>query len=71
MDFHPTPTDRAAVELAKRVCRECPVSADCLAHALQAEERLGVWGGLSEGERDRLRRGSSVNGAGNGEDHED
>lgn len=41
---------------AKRICAECPVLAECRAHALQVHEPYGVWGGLSEGERLQLHR---------------
>lgn len=41
---------------AKRVCTECPVASDCLAYALEHNERFGVWGGLSERERRPLVR---------------
>ena len=41
---------------AKRVCNGCPVRADCLAFALEHDERFGIWGGLSERERRRLKR---------------
>jgi WhiB family redox-sensing transcriptional regulator len=41
---------------AKRVCRACPVRLPCLALALATNERHGVWGGLSEQERHRVRR---------------
>lgn len=40
---------------AKRVCAACSVAAECLAYALEHEERFGIWGGLSERERRRLR----------------
>lgn len=40
---------------AKRLCRPCPVRAQCLTFALEHHER-GVWGGTSEKERDELRR---------------
>ena len=33
------------VELAKSVCRGCPVRASCLAGAIQRREPWGVWGG--------------------------
>jgi WhiB family redox-sensing transcriptional regulator len=39
---------------AKAVCRECPVLQACRAHALAAREPYGVWGGLSEHEREAL-----------------
>lgn len=41
---------------AKKVCAECPVRAECLAYALEHGERYGVWGGMSERDRVRLRR---------------
>ena len=46
--------------LAKRVCLRCPVLGECTAYALAADERYGVWGGLSPAERDRLRRHRSA-----------
>ncbi len=41
---------------AKRVCRSCEVRTECLEYALQHDERFGIWGGLSERERRRLKR---------------
>lgn len=41
---------------AKRICASCDVKAQCLDYALQNDERFGIWGGLSERERRRLRR---------------
>jgi len=41
---------------AKRVCRSCEVRAECLEYALGHDERFGIWGGLSERERRRLKR---------------
>jgi WhiB family redox-sensing transcriptional regulator len=41
---------------AKRICTGCEVKAQCLEYALQNDERFGIWGGLSERERRRLRR---------------
>jgi WhiB family transcriptional regulator, redox-sensing transcriptional regulator len=40
---------------AKRVCVGCAVRSECLEYALANEERFGIWGGLSERERRRLR----------------
>lgn len=37
---------------AKQVCATCPVIAECLRHALTVREPYGVWGGLTETERD-------------------
>jgi len=39
---------------AKAICADCPVIAQCRAHALQVHEPYGVWGGLTEDERSRL-----------------
>lgn len=47
---------RVAVEAAKRVCARCPVTAECLEYAMATDQRFGVWGGLSEPERRRLKR---------------
>ncbi|WP_233159958.1 WhiB family transcriptional regulator [Pseudonocardia sp. MH-G8] len=44
---------------AKRICSGCEVRAECLDYALAHDERFGIWGGLSERERRRLRRAAS------------
>ena len=44
---------------AKRICTGCEVRAECLEYALTMDERFGIWGGLSERERRRLRRRAS------------
>jgi WhiB family transcriptional regulator, redox-sensing transcriptional regulator len=41
---------------AKRICSSCEVRAQCLEYALENDERFGIWGGLSERERRKLRR---------------
>ncbi|MCY0904936.1 WhiB family transcriptional regulator [Arthrobacter sp. H14-L1] len=41
---------------AKKVCGSCNVQAQCLEYALANDERFGIWGGLSERERRRLRK---------------
>ena len=41
---------------AKRVCLSCDVRGECLEYALANDERFGIWGGLSERERRRLKR---------------
>jgi WhiB family transcriptional regulator, redox-sensing transcriptional regulator len=40
---------------AKRVCGGCAVREECLEYALGNDERFGIWGGLSERERRRIR----------------
>ena len=44
---------------AKRVCRSCEVRAECLEYALEHDENFGVWGGLSERERRRIKRAAA------------
>lgn len=41
---------------AKKVCTSCEVRSECLDYALANDERFGIWGGLSERERRRLKR---------------
>ena len=41
---------------AKKICGSCEVRAQCLEYALQNDERFGIWGGLSERERRKLRK---------------
>ncbi len=41
---------------AKKVCTQCEVRAECLDYALAHDERFGIWGGLSERERRKLKR---------------
>jgi WhiB family redox-sensing transcriptional regulator len=41
---------------AKRICTGCEVRDECLEYALAHDERFGIWGGLSERERRRLKR---------------
>lgn len=41
---------------AKQVCKQCPVQPACLEYALRTNQRYGVWGGLSERARGKLKR---------------
>ena len=41
---------------AKKVCLGCDVRGECLEYALANDERFGIWGGLSERERRRLKK---------------
>lgn len=58
--FHPEgergPARASRETRAKQVCRGCPVLEQCRRHALAAHEPYGVWGGLSESERDDIYR---------------
>ena len=53
---------RAHVKTAKLICRGCPVSATCLSWALDTGQEAGIWGGLTEDERHRLRRRAATAG---------
>ena len=54
--FFPAKTD--SLDAARNICAHCPVRDACRAYAIAAGPALkGVWGGLSERERDRARRG--------------
>jgi WhiB family redox-sensing transcriptional regulator len=41
---------------AKKVCLTCDVRVECLEYALANDERFGIWGGLSERERRKLKK---------------
>ena len=41
---------------AKRICVDCEVRVECLEYALANDERFGIWGGMSERERRKLKR---------------
>ncbi|MGI8758691.1 MAG: WhiB family transcriptional regulator [Acidimicrobiales bacterium] len=48
------PSDGVGVEVARRICRTCPVKEACLEYALEQRVDHGVWGGASERERRRI-----------------
>ncbi len=50
------PERGASTREAKAVCKGCEVRDDCLEYALANGEKFGIWGGLSERERRRVRR---------------
>lgn len=53
------PETGSATKVPKDICAVCPVRQQCLAWALKHDIRHGVWGGLSDQERQRLRRKAS------------
>ncbi len=69
--FHPEGERGAARSAreaaAKEVCMRCPVRAECAAHALAVREPYGVWGGLTEDEREAMMGRSRHRGS----DHRD
>ncbi len=50
------PSDGVGVEIARRICADCPVKEPCLEYALHNRIEHGVWGGASERERRRIAR---------------
>jgi WhiB family redox-sensing transcriptional regulator len=50
------PNDGVGVEIARRICVDCPVKTACLEYALINRIDHGVWGGASERERRRIAR---------------
>ena len=50
------PERGASTKEAKQVCQGCVVREDCLEYALANGEKFGIWGGMSERERRRIRR---------------
>jgi WhiB family transcriptional regulator, redox-sensing transcriptional regulator len=53
------PEKGGSTRAAKRICQTCTVQTECLEYALANDERFGIWGGLSERERRRLKRRAS------------
>ncbi len=62
--FHPhgerEPTRSQRETAAKALCSRCPVRRECADHALVMAEPYGVWGGVSETEREELLHGPRV-----------
>lgn len=62
--FHPEgergPARRDRDSAAKEVCASCPVLRMCREHALRVREPYGVWGGMTEDEREAVYVGAPV-----------
>lgn len=54
------PERGASTRSAKAICRECQVRAECLEFAIVTGEKFGIWGGMSERERRRVRRDRQI-----------
>lgn len=56
--FHPEgergPARRWRNERAVAICQRCPVLAECREHGLRVREPYGVWGGLTEEDREAI-----------------
>jgi WhiB family redox-sensing transcriptional regulator len=63
--FYPAPGDVDKLRLAKQICKECVVRKDCLQHALDNNERFGIWGGKSARERSLILRAQRLLDRGN------
>ena len=44
------------IDAAKEICAVCPVNPECLEFALATNQEAGIWGGLTEEERRKLRK---------------
>jgi WhiB family redox-sensing transcriptional regulator len=54
------PERGASTRTAKGICRECSVRNECLEFAIVSSEKFGIWGGMSERERRKIRRQRAV-----------
>ena len=54
------PERGASTRSAKAICRECEVRLDCLEFAITTGEKFGIWGGMSERERRKVRRDRQI-----------
>ena len=58
--FHPDgergPARAQREARAKAMCARCPVLQQCRTHALAVHEPYGIWGGMSESERENAVR---------------
>lgn len=54
--FFPLPSDLGGTERALKICRSCPVRAYCGQHAFAHHEQYGIWGGLTESQRETMLR---------------
>lgn len=41
--------------LARQICRLCPVRKECLIESLERDDKYGMFGGLTPGEREKLK----------------
>lgn len=56
------PERGASTREAKAACAVCPVQAECLDYAMDNGLKFGIWAGLSERERRRIRRQRNLDG---------
>lgn len=62
--YHPDgergPRREQRIQRAKAICSACPVLSQCRSMALKSREPYGIWGGMSEEEREALFRARRV-----------
>ena len=44
------------IETARRICTACTVREECLEFALATNQEAGIWGGVTEEDRRKLRK---------------
>lgn len=49
------PTQGEPFDIGVSICRSCPVQVECGTYALNHPELVGIWGGLTDRGRKRLR----------------
>jgi hypothetical protein len=54
-EWYPEGSSRPS-KAVQRICADCPIRAECLAWALERDERFGVWGGATPADRTHVRR---------------
>lgn len=54
------PERGASTRKAKAICNACEVREECLDFAITNGEKFGIWGGMSERERRRVRRQRTI-----------
>lgn len=62
------PDKSGSARQAKAICATCPVQTRCLEFALERNERYGVFGGMTERERQELKKPRPVGLCRNGHD---
>jgi WhiB family transcriptional regulator, redox-sensing transcriptional regulator len=53
--WHPEPGHEQTSQTAREICHRCEVEGRCLEYAVMNDIRYGIYGGLTETERRRLR----------------
>ncbi len=54
-DFFPASWEHRKAKRAKTLCQGCPVVNECAEDAIPDRHRCGIWGGMSERDREAAR----------------